>query len=455
MAVLHIMDGARGKTGGWVLAGLGGLALVAAGWWLWRPASGGAAGESRPPFVLPVTLTRVERGDLRPRALLSGTVRSENRARLAFEVDGIVRELLAAEAEAVPAGSLLARLENRDEELALASAEAALALAERELERLAAGEREEEKRRLAAVVEASRAEEDLARSEVERGEKLLASLVISESEHDRRISVHRAAERRRAAVEEQYAQALAGTRLEDLAVSRARVDSSRTQLATARHELEKTELHAPWGGSVVRRFVSPGDYVHSGDPIFELAELSSLEVHLEVPGRLAGSLGSETRVRLRLFGQEDFELETELDALVPAADELARSFRAIVRLTAEDNRLGLLRPGMFVDVELLLEPVRDALLVPSDAVLASESGARLVRASSAPDGPPDGLVAEFVPVVVRAQEGGRSAVESLGPPLAEGDQLVLVGADNAFPGAPLALRAPGDAAGPQPGGAGR
>jgi RND family efflux transporter MFP subunit len=449
------MDGTRRNTGGWILAGLGALAVALAGWWLPRPAPEGAAGASRPPFVLPVTLASVERGDLRPRAQLSGTVRSANRAHLAFEVDGIVRALLASEAEAVAAGALLARLDSRDEELALASAEAALALAERELELLEAGEREEEKRRLAAVVEASRAEEDLAKSEVERGEKLLASLVISESEQDRRISLHRAAEERRVAAEAQYAQALAGTRPEDLAIARARVDSARTQLATARYELEKTELHAPWAGSVVRRFVSPGDHVQSGDPIFELAELSDLEVHVEVPGRLAGRLGDETRVRLRLFGQEDFELETELDALVPAADELARSFRAIVRLTAEDNRLGLLRPGMFVDVELLLEPVRDALLVPSDAVLADESGARLVRASSAPDGPPDGLVAEFVPVVVRAQEGGRSAVESLGPPLAEGDQLVLVGADNAFPGAPLALRAPADAAGPQPGGAGR
>jgi RND family efflux transporter MFP subunit len=434
------------RAGGWIalMVGLGALALSV--WWLVRPAAESAPAP-RPPFVLPVTLCTLERGELRPRAALTGTVRAARRAELAFEVDGTLRELAAEEAQAVEQGARLARLDDRDEELALAAAEAALALAQREQELLVAGEREEEKRRLEAVLAAARAEEELARSEVGRGEKLLESRVISESEQDRRTSELSVAEKRRVAAEEQHARALAGTRQEDLAIAAARVDEARASVETARHALEKTRLLAPWSGRVVRRHVSSGAFVSSGDPVYELVDLDHLEVHVDVPGHLAERLGSATRASVRVPGA-DARLETELDALVPAADEAARSFRAILRLAPEDNRLGLLKPGMFLDVELLLEPVPDALLAPSDAVLAGERGPYVVRAAAGSGGSAErpALVAELVPVRVLARDGGRAAIEGLASALAPGDRLVLTGADNAFPGAALAARDPaGDA----------
>jgi HlyD family secretion protein len=437
------------SPGGWLAVVLGLGSIAAATWFLRRP-NAEAAPAPRPPFVLPVTLARVEQGELRPRALLTGTVRAAQRARLAFEVSGTVRELAAEEAQRVEGGSVLARLDRADEELELASAEAALALAVREQELLLAGEREEEKRRLVAVLESAKAEEDLARSEVGRGEKLLASRVVSESEQDRRVSELRVAEKRRAAVEEQLARALSGTRAEDLAIAAARVDQAAARVATARHGLAKTELRAPWGGSVLQRFVSAGDYVASGDALFELADLEHLEIHLDVPGRLAPRLGAEMSARVRAPGTER-GFETALDALVPAADEAARSFRGIVRLGPGDEGLADLRPGMFVDLELLLEPIRGALLVPSDCILVGEAGARVVRAVAAPPGP-DGQAqrtGEFVAVRVVAADGGRSAIEPVDGALAAGDEVLLSGVDGAFPGVPLLVR-PAPAAGGPP-----
>jgi hypothetical protein len=67
-----------------------------------------------------------------------------------------------------------------------------------------------------------------------------------------------------------------------------------------------------------------------------------------------------------------------------------------------------------------------------------------VRAAPGPGGGSDepALVAELVPVRVLAQDAGRAAIEALTGALAPGDRLVLTGADNAFPGAALAPRAP-------------
>lgn len=421
------------STGGFLALFFGLAAFGAAVWWLMRPATAEAVAP-RPPFVLPVTTVTLATGTLRPEVALTGTVRAARRAALAFEVAGTVRELHAEEAGTVTEGSVLARLDARDEELELASARASLELARRELDLSVAGERPEEVRRLAAVLAAARAEEALARSEVERGEKLLADRVLSQSEQDRRMAELSVAEKRRVAVEEEHARALAGTRAEDLAIARARVDQAEARAASAAHALEKTRLLAPWSGTVVRREVSSGDYVSSGTAVFELVDLEHLEVHVDVPGRVAAELGARPRARLARPGGT--ALETEIDALVPAADEAARSFRAIVRLEGDER--GELKPGMFLDVVVLLTPLEGALLAPSDAVLASEQGSYVVRAAPAEGG--QGQVAEFVPVRVLARHAGQAALEALVAPLAAGDTLVLTGADNAFPGASLAAR---------------
>ena len=440
-----------------MFAVVGVVVLASAGWWLSQPAVLEAEEGGRPPFMLPVTLTTLERGDIQPRAPLSGTVRARRRARLGFDTEGLLERIEKQEADRVEAGALLARLGSADEELELASAEAALTLAERELELLQAGEREEEKRRLLAVLEAARAEAQLTQWEVERGEKLLVDRIISQADQDKRLTEFQAADKRRAAAEEDYQRALAGSRPEDLAIAEARLAQAQARVETAQHEVEKTSLVAPFAGAIVERFVSEGDYVSAGAPVFELVDLDHVEVHVEVPGRLAARLGPGTGVRITLSRESDFELERELDATIPAADEASRGFRAIVRLTAADDPGGRLRPGMFVEVELLQEPIQDSLLLASDAILANERGSYVVRArraaspsaadhepSAASSGPPmpPGWVADFVPVRVLGEVDALSAIVSLGPPLEVGDRIVLVGADNAFPGAPLLVRDP-------------
>ncbi|MEW6072509.1 MAG: HlyD family efflux transporter periplasmic adaptor subunit, partial [Planctomycetota bacterium] len=440
--------------GGWIVAFAGAGALGVAGWWLRRPA--GPAGEGGPAFgfVLPVTLAAVEVRDVQPRVPLTGTVRAVNRAALAFDASGLVESIEVEEGDAVDAGQILARLGRRDEELELDTARAALVRAERELALLQAGERAEEIRRLEAELEAAKAASELAELEVQRGEKLLADRLISQADQDARAAAYRAANRRQAAAFELHAKAVAGARPEDLAIAAAKVTEERASVATAEHDLAKTALVAPWAGVVTRRDLSPGDYVTAGTTVFEIVDLAHLEVHVEVPGHHAVLLGARPEVVVTVKDRADFALSTALDTMIPAADERSRAFRGIVRLGPGEAPEGVLRPGNFVGIELLLGRYPDSLAVPTDCVLAGDRGARIVRAVAAPPPaagappahpgpPPPAWVAEIVPVRVLAEADGFSAVESLGPPLAAGDRVVLAGADNAYPGAALLVSAAG------------
>ena len=427
----------------------GGAALGGVGWWLYASEPAEQAEEARPPYVLPVTLATVERGDVHPSALLTGTVRSPSRASLAFEVAGLLEALEVREVDQVRTGDVLARLRAREPELWRESARADLALAERELEKLRAGTREETKRELAARRDVVRAEQALAEVEVARGHKLVADKVISQADLDRLVAVNEAAKARAEAAEQVLAEALAGTRAEDLAIAEARVDVARAQLELAEAQIEKTLLRAPSDGVVLRRFVSEGDYLAVGQAVLEVVDLAELEIDVEIPSRYATGIAAGGAVVVTIDEQPDVAIETTLDAKIPAADERSRNFRGLVRLSPEEASAATLRPGMFVRLELSLNPARDVLVVPSDAVRITEGGPTVVRVASSEGG----QVGEWVPVRVIASDGERSAIETPGGELAAGDQVVLTGVDLAFPGVPLLPRSGPDDAAPEPPGA--
>lgn len=425
-----------GRLFGWIVAIAGLLALVVAAKYVEQkePAAPEDAGGFQ--FVVPAVLCKVERGTLQPSAELSAEVRSANRAGLSFSGSGRLDRVLVKEADRVQAGTLLAQLVAGDEEHELRRAKAALNSAKLEEKLMLAGEREEEKQRLLAVLDATRAEADLALLEVKRADKMVDERLIPLSEQDRRRASSNAAAKRSSAAEQNYQRALAGARPEDLAIARAHVDEAAARVAFAEHRLNETKLLAPWSGSIVQRMLSAGDFVQPGTPVFELVDLENLEIQIEVPGHYAGRLGGSSKARISLARRSDFELLRPLDAIVPAADPRARSFKAIVRLEGQADGAHVLKPGMSVKVELFLEPVKDALLVPSDSVLANDQG-RFVVAAKRAEG---GYRASFVPVIVLAEVAGVSAIESLGGPLLVGDELVLTGGDNAYPGATLVVQ---------------
>ena len=235
-----------------ILSTLLGLVLVtAAGWWLYLGPSEPEAAAGRPPYVLPVTLASVERGDVAPQVSLTGTVRSIARAQLAFETDGVLAELHLREADELESGQTLARLVARDAELAVAAAQADLNLAETELAKLEAGERAEDRQRLAAVHREAEARARLAAAEIERQRKLFADNIVSQADLDRAVAEHEAAVARAEAAGKTLAAARAGSRVEDIAIAKARVSVEETDLERAKQELDQTVLSAPYPGVVL------------------------------------------------------------------------------------------------------------------------------------------------------------------------------------------------------------
>lgn len=434
-----------------LLASAGVLGGVA--WWVATHKGEASVPQSRPPFQVSVTLASVETGTLAPKAVLTGSVRSLQQARVGFDVAGRLTEVLVREGDVVLAGRDLARLDDSDRKLRLAQAQSGVTLAEKELALLEAGTRPEEIGRLEAQVRAAEADLAWTRGEVERMEPMRQGGVVSPSTFDSMVAQRNAANARREAALAALALARAGTRAEEIEVQRARVAQRQADVDYAEQEKRKTVLQAPFDAQVVRRLLAPGDAVNPGVAVLELADLGRREVELEVPASYIARLGDAGKAVVTVDEQPDFRLEAVLATQVLVADPRSGATRALIRLEPGGPDAAVLRPGTFVRAEVQLAPLVDRLLVPADAVRRTPQGWVLVKAvppppagTPSPPGmppmvyPPGALMAAFVPVRPLGTFDGRTAVEPLGAPLAAGDRVVVVGADMAFPGAPLADR---------------
>ncbi len=141
---------------------------------------------------------------------------------------------------------------------------------------------------------------------------------------------------------------------------------NRAELAaeTAKRDLEYTEVRAPIKGTITSRTVKVGDQVTTGTPIFEIIDLESTVAIIHVPEQYLPKLqpGMEARLTSSTYGDQVFA--GYVKRISPVVEARAGTVKLVVGL----KELGPLRPGMWVDVELVLETKSDALLIEKRAI---------------------------------------------------------------------------------------
>jgi len=147
--------------------------------------------------------------------------------------------------------------------------------------------------------------------------------------------------------------------------ARIRQSTLEAELALIDARLDKTEIRAPFSGSIGLRQVSPGAVVNSNTVITTLQQIDNLKVDFSVPERHLTSLRIGKPVSLQVDGQ-DTVFSGEIIAINPKIDIATRTLtcRALVR---NDQRR--LLPGGFAQVSIDLQTVDEAILIPSTAVI--------------------------------------------------------------------------------------
>lgn len=162
-----------------------------------------------------------------------------------------------------------------------------------------------------------------------------------------------------------------------LKAARARLEAAQAGLASAREELDRTVVTAPYTGVVTERHVELGETVSPGMPLLSGLSLEQLRVVVHVPQRLVGAVRNAHYAEVMMEGGAAVKATEWL--VFPVAEAGSNSFK--VRVQLPPGTTGLV-PGMFAKVAFALES-EPRLMVPQSAI-AYRSELTAVYVATAP-----------------------------------------------------------------------
>jgi RND family efflux transporter MFP subunit len=239
---------------------------------------------------------------------VSGTLVPEREAQVRAEAGGSVLRISAEAGQRVPAGALLAQIEQKAVGDAVLSARTAVTAAESDYA--------------------------LAQRESQRSATLLSAGAIAERDAE--------AARRQ------------------LDAARSQLANARAQLAGAEQQLAGTRATAPFAGVVSERAVNAGDVVAPGTALFTIVDPTAMRFEASVPAEQLGAVRVGAPVRFTVSGYPGRTFEGRVTRVNPVADPTTRQVRILVSVA---NAGGELVGGLFAEGRVASER-RPALVAP-------------------------------------------------------------------------------------------
>jgi len=337
--------------------------------------------------AVPVSVVEVEQRDVPHRISSIGTVQSLHTAVIRPQITGVVTEVLFKEGDLIEQGALLARIDDRTIQAALAQAQAEKASKEAQLR--------------------------MAELDLTRYTNLVDQHVIS-----------------RQSIEQQ------GALVEQL---KAGIRASEAMIAAQRVQLSFTTIRSPVRGRVGIRRVDQGNLVQAGDDkgLVTVTQIDPISIVFTLPqeflSRLQTAATGAAPARVTAF---------ERDAGIPLAQGKLTTFdnqidvtSGTLRVRAEfANQEGKLWPGQFVALQLETNISANAIVLPARAVQQGLNSAFVYRIRDSK--------AEVAPVVITYRDDEIVVVAS---GVAPGDSVVVDGQSRLKPGTTVKASAPVEA----------
>jgi RND family efflux transporter MFP subunit len=273
-----------------------------------------AEADATPLLVSKEDVVKVRNSALTSGPSITGSVEPERRADLRAEVPAVVLAVLKENGEAVKRGDLLVRLDQTSIRDSLMSAEASMAAAAQAYEQ--------------------------AQRQYERMAKLRETGVVSAQQ------------------------------VEDVEVRRNTAQSdreaARTRVVTARQQLTRTEVRAPFDGIVSDRKVSAGDTAQIGKELLKVIDPSSLRFEGFVPADNVGEVQTGQHVWFRIHGFAEREFTGVVTRVNPAANTTTRQVEVLVSFDdpkQQPNVAGLYAEGR------IETHTNASLTLPADSVV--------------------------------------------------------------------------------------
>ncbi len=300
-----------------------------------------------------VDVARVER-DVEVRVFGLGSIEAQVLSRIGFQVGGRIVNLAADQGEIVPAGTVLATLEDSSQRARVAKAQVAT---------------------LQAQAALAKAQALLQRSEANLQQRVLVN-------QRRQSLVDRGSVSREQADEAQTNETLAQA---DLAVAKAEVrvaEAARDDVAAAltieQVLLDQHRIIAPYRARILSRLKEAGAVAGVGEVVFTIIEPDSVWVRAFIDEAVSGGLAVGQKALVRLRSEMNTVVEAQIVRIDQENDRVTEERRVYVRcLTCEPEHQSRYL-GEQAEIEIIKRVVPGGMFVPLRAVSGFDGRAGMI-----------------------------------------------------------------------------
>jgi RND family efflux transporter MFP subunit len=353
--------------------------------WL-HPGCGGSDGADQAnEEKIPVEVIPVELGEIIQSLKYSGDIIAEQEVNVFSKIPDRIEKFYVDEGDAVKKGDPIARILATTIEQGVRQAEAGLA--------------------------AAKAQEANLRLEFERAQRLFRENAMSEQQYE--------------AIKTQYE------------AIQAQVEQAQAALESMKSQKQDATLTAPISGIIGKRYYEAGDMAYASLPVVKIVRMERVKIEFNATEEDLGKLavGQEVWITVKAFPEQQFE--GKVCKISPILDPQTRMVEIEVMV---ENKLGLLKPGMYAEVEVITGVIRNTIVVPR---YASIENTTLQKVEGK-----DQVVKNYYVFVIDSNRAVKKTLDVLyvnhswlavKSGLQIGDQLVIEGQNNLREGIPVIL----------------
>lgn len=351
---------------------------------------------------VPVRAVEVSRGLLEIDITAVGQVVERSRIEIDSEIPGVIKEVGPAPGEKIAEGDLIARIDDADLKHALETAKAGKVISEKAVDasRSALDARVVEINREIIGLKSERDKLQLTLEEQRRlMERKREVFRFGGATADDVENAERAYEKGRVELKAVWDQLEAlGADRDDFDIlsspliipykdaieqSLAELKRAETEVATAQDRLKKTDILSPVNGIVLERNLDQGGRATTmNSKVATILETGKVFVEAFFDESVITSISTDDEGEIRIDALQGALMVGDIAEIKPEIDPGTRTFRARFEL---DNWDGRLIPGMFARIRMNQKRVKEALVIPRDALLTvgGTRGVFLVRDGTA------------------------------------------------------------------------
>jgi membrane fusion protein (multidrug efflux system) len=157
---------------------------------------------------------------------------------------------------------------------------------------------------------------------------------------------------------------------EEYDTSLADLQSLKAQTQLIRAQLAKTAIYAPFSGKIGLRSISVGGYITPTTLIANLSSINPLKISFSVPEKYIGQIKHDSEITFTTDGFNK-KFSGRVFAIEPGINTQTRTLQIKALVPNANNEL---LPGSFAKIKLALSTVKDALIIPNQAIIPVLNG---------------------------------------------------------------------------------